>query len=80
MVLGIALVTLGIGVGLYLVFNTGQPGADFGWEHPAFADPGSPPHGDAPVLECWDCHGSHPDTTGVPPADGMSCFDCHEVL
>lgn len=38
-----------------------------------------PPHGDAPVLECWDCHGEHPDRSQAPPASQMSCFDCHEI-
>ncbi len=35
--------------------------------------------GQAPTLNCFQCHGSHPDTSGVPPAAGIPCFDCHTV-
>jgi len=35
--------------------------------------------GQAPTLNCFECHGSHPDTSTVPPATSIPCFDCHTV-
>lgn len=78
-VLGIAVLVIGIGVALSLFLNwdrTDFAGSDL--VHPVFAAGGGPPHGSAPTLGCWDCHGEHPPKT-APPASEMSCFDCHEV-
>lgn len=78
-VLGISLLVIGVGLGLYLTLHWGRTEADFadfGWEHSAFAAAGG--HGDAPSLGCFDCHGSHPPKT-APPASEMSCFDCHNT-
>ncbi|MFQ6067554.1 MAG: hypothetical protein ACE5K3_09800 [bacterium] len=71
---------LGFGLGFYLP-KWSQSERDLPqstWNHPAFASPGGPPHGDAPILECWDCHGSHPAKV-APPVTEMNCFDCHEI-
>jgi len=76
--LGIALAAIAIGVGLYLILNGWPVGVPVEFSHAAFAA-GTPTHGSAPTLHCWDCHGSHPDRSQVPPADTMFCFDCHTV-
>lgn len=36
-------------------------------------------HGTGPDMTCWDCHGTHPSSSGIPQASDMSCFDCHAV-
>lgn len=78
-ILGIGLLAAAIGVGLYLLLNLWLAGGATNWGHAALAASGAPPHGSAPTLHCWDCHGNHPDTSQAPPASGMLCFNCHSV-
>lgn len=74
--LGFGLLAAGLGIGLFLALIFTPLPSDV---RLAAAQGGQHGVGQAPPLDCFQCHGSHPDTSQVPPATGIPCFDCHTV-
>ncbi len=74
--LGFGLLAAGLGIALFLALIFTPLPSDVSL---AAAQGGQHGVGQAPTLDCFQCHGSHPDTSVVPPASTIACFDCHTV-